>query len=146
MRFLILCAALLTPGLASANNIHIHVDYTFSEYRISPDPGQKTSQTGIDVVMHPDGSIEDSSHTAGRHPTDGSASHKMGDRKFSVVNDHTITVRSKRAITTITVTGAACQATVNVTHHGEYAAGSTELGVKALYRDLRVVSTSCTIR
>jgi hypothetical protein len=146
MRLLILCAALLVPQLAYANDIYIHVNYRVSEYRISPDPGQKTSSTGVDVVMHPDGSIEDSFHKGGHYPKDGATSHRMGDRRFSVVNDHTISVRGKRMTTTITVTGTACEATVNVTDHGEYAANSTELGVRARYRDLRVVGASCTIR
>jgi hypothetical protein len=146
MRLLILCAALLVPQLAYANDIYIHVDYRLSEYRISPDPGQKTSSTAVDVVMHPDGSIENSFHTGGRYAKNGSTSHKLGDRKFSVINEHTISVRGKRVITTIKVTGTACEATVKVTEHGEYAADSTELGVRARYRDLRVVSASCTIR
>jgi hypothetical protein len=51
MRSLILYAALLVPQLAYANDIHVHVDYRFSEYRVSPDPGQKTSSTGFDCAF-----------------------------------------------------------------------------------------------
>jgi hypothetical protein len=146
MRLLILCAILLIPQLAYANDIHVHVDYRFSEYRVSPDPGRKTSSTGFDFVMHPNGSIEESLHAAGPHPKDRSGSHKLGDRAYSVINEHTISVRGKRTVTTIKVTGTACEATVEVTEHGEYVTDSTELGVRARYRDLRAVGASCTIR
>jgi len=152
MRYLILCAAVFWANASYAADVSIHVDMTLSSYRVRPSPGPKTSHSSVDMVMHSDSTVDDQYSGSGPHPVLRQTTRRLGATsqplQYRVINSHTITRRSKILLITVAVTENSCSASVIPTHapSEEYETVSSELGTLAVFRDLRILSTSCTIR
>jgi hypothetical protein len=87
MQFVPLLAALLTSGAALADNtdIKIHVEYTTSAFRLRPKPGPERATTTLDIVLHPDGKVEDRFSEHGSHARKySSRDGKLGENKASL--------------------------------------------------------------
>jgi hypothetical protein len=149
MRYLILFAALLWADASYADDVRIRVDYTTSTYRVRPNPGPTTERRSIEMVMHPDSTIDDRYYTRGRHPVSGGAEQKLGATnkpvQYRVVNNHTISRKSKNIVITVTVTNNTCMANI-VPTHGPSVEFEGTTGTLATYRDLKILGTSCIIQ
>lgn len=146
-------------AVAASADVNIHLEYTTHVYRVRPKPGTKTSTLKSDIVLHPDGRIEENLQHLGRHlRTELIKNQKLGDNpasilQFRVIDENTISRTFDdgvlSGVTKIAVDGKTCKATVELKMNPtlkEYQDYSTELGEKAYYRDLKVLQAKCTIR
>ena len=89
-RLLILLFCALTSSSAfGANDVIISVRINYSNYRIEPKPELKKSFFQFRFLLHPDGTIEETSSSPGRFGSTRESDQKLGKR-FRVVDENTI--------------------------------------------------------
>jgi hypothetical protein len=150
LTLLILAALLPSVAMAEDTQIRLRVDYT--SYRVKPQPRSTRSHVNFAFSLKEDGTIHQELKRSGRHGTKTKSEATLGKR-FRVVDEKTIQrkIESTDHIQTITITvaGNRCRATMaNELKPGftEWESKSTELGVKAYYRDWKMTTSTCTIR
>lgn len=156
MRWLVLCAAIMTPALANAESgdTFITVNYVVRQMRVRPSPMLKHGRSTINMVLHKDGTIDDTHRAYGPHAKPASKTEKrLGADTYKVVNENSIKRISHTGdltrTVTVTVNGRSCTANVELTlkpGKTEYKGYSTELGTEAYYTNPTLERASCTIR
>jgi hypothetical protein len=151
LRTLLVLAALL-PSAAMAEDTQVQVRVDYTSYRVKPQPRPTRSHVDYAFTLKEDGTIQQEAKSSGPHGTRTKSETTLGKR-FRVVDEKTIQrkIESTDHIQTITITvaGNRCRAAMtNELKPGftEWESKSTELGVKAYYRDWKMISSKCTIR
>lgn len=151
MRKLIL-AALLVPTCAfAADDTRITATIEFSSYRVRPSPEPGHNHVTFNIILHPDGSVDDSFAAPGRFSRKGTVTGTLGER-YRVIDNNAIRrtrdFKDRIETVTITVTGKSCRATMtNELKPGfsEFEAPSVALGTNAFYRNWKMTSSTCSI-
>lgn len=151
MRRLLFLAAILQT-VVHAEDTHISAEIQFNSFRTRPQPEQRHSSAKIELVLHSDGTVDDSFSSRGRHEQTGASTSSLGER-YHVIDERTIERRIvyKDRVQTLTIalSGRNCNATMtNELNPGftEFESFSTQLGQKAFFKDWKMTSSTCSIR
>jgi|SRR5579871_4126144 len=140
---------LLFPFAAHAADTHITVEYTLTQERVGPPPIIVHPRITVQLVLHEDGTVDDYTHVPGPYAQNTAHASRLGEQRVKVVNSHTIT-RSwstgpqKRKLTVVT-SGNNCTARLEISGPSEFAAYSTYLNTRAVYRNAHLESINCRI-
>ena len=152
MKRLLLLVALISFPAHASDDARITADVKYRSYRVRPQPRLTYNSAKFEFILHRDGTVDEVFMSRGRHPNNGSATSRLGNR-FKVIDENTIErkIESKDRVQTIriVVLGKGCKATMtNELKPGstEFEGRSTQLGAPAFYRDWAMTSSVCTIR
>jgi hypothetical protein len=154
MRGLIFCLVLLPSfAFAEKRDTSIQVEFVQRSMRVRPSPTVKHGRVTINVILHPDGTVEEFQAEHGPHARVLPSDAKHLGASYKVLNDHTIQrvyhVDDLTQTVTISVNGSSCSAGVELAMAAgkhEFRAYSTELGTDAYYTDATVEKVSCSIK
>ena len=151
-----LLVAMMIPAFdhAESGDTFITVEYVVQQMKVRPSPMLKHGRSTINIVLHSNGTIDDSHHGYGRYAKPTSKTIKrLGADTYKVVNQNSIKRVSHTGdltrTVTVTVSGRSCSANVELTLKSgktEYKGYSSELGTKAYYTNPKLERASCTIR
>jgi hypothetical protein len=147
MRWLLLF--LLFPFAAQAADTHITVEYVMTQERVGSAPIIIHPHITVQLVLHEDGTVDDSAHIPGPYARNTAHASRLGEQRVKVVNSHTITRswttgQQKRKLTIVT-SRSSCTAKLALSGPSEFTAYSTYSNTMAVYRNAHVDSINCRI-
>jgi hypothetical protein len=134
------------PFAAQATNAHINVSFSLTQERVTPPPIVTHPKVSIHLVLHENGTVDDYTRIPGK---DFANTGRLGEQRFRVVNEHTITrswsLGSQQRRLTITVEGKSCTADLAISGSSEFPAYAPKLKMNAIFRNAHVDSITCRI-